>query len=93
MEDPPGYGGIRGWAGYIAEVVSIHLPSNSILYKIFPFDCDGRGIPRDGDYRLTRTELPPKPGIYDSRSLKSMMSGCCPPQVAAGMFGDVEGVD
>lgn len=73
------YGQIRPWAGY--EVEFNKRGPEWILYKIYPFDCYGRGVPEDGSWRWLNTWPPVKGKVVDIRSLKALTDGCCPPQV------------
>jgi len=56
-------------------------PDGSMLYKFFMFDCEGRGFPEPGSFKLVRTTDIPKAGYQDHRTLKDIQAGCCPPQL------------
>jgi len=58
------------------------LKGDEVVIAIWYYDCDGRGIPRDGIYKLIRTYgKDAKTGLFDRRTLKHMQAGCCPPQL------------
>lgn len=72
-------GGLPGWAFCVVE--EIKRGPAWVLYKLYPFDCDGKPISKPGDYRYLNTWPPVNAKNIDFRTLKDLQAGCCPPQL------------
>lgn len=91
---PRGYGRWRGAAAlkFIVLKEDKDISGNPFtIYKIYPVDCHGRGIPKDGDFYKRNIAGKPKwRGWVDKRTLKDTAAGCCPPQMVEEQIKVVE---
>ncbi len=96
MVDAAAYARRRGAVAEYAEVIRRWSTPQSpalITAKVFTINCVGDKVPSKYRYKVITTTPEGYQEFRDLRNLEDFRNGCCPPQLAAAMFGDLEGAD
>ena len=75
----------KGRCGYVMLLYSVTpaLRGDRYLYKRYFFDCEGKWIPRAGDFSWAPGYVNLGNRIWDLRSINAILKGCCPPQLSS----------